>query len=637
MRYENNDRLREYLDRGAAGAYREHLRHPRFEFDEESFAAALDQVCAQFPELEPRDAEARAAFRLLTSGVAPDVAVPLPSRWYRAEAFLRAASLRCWPGLKLLWALAVLALCAAAVVLLSALVAQAEPTPQNLQAYRNAMRGVSLLAVPPQQPGGIVLQFQQSGSPLATRPAGLVAFNCSSGMSCTFNGTTFTLTSTGAGGSGCAPPGTSSRLLYDDGAGGCADTGLTWSGSTAAAPSGVTLTYSGSGIINARNWAGTGITNTESAGKIPIGNGDGTASWADPFVSGICAHDASCTSTNPVLAGGYASAAAPPEVSADGDGVRGWFLRNGSQVINLASGGTLVTLGQKTAAASLPVTIAGDQSAIPVSGTITANAGTGNFTVAQASGANLHTVVDSGTVTTVSTIGNLAQLGGNAISMNTGVRDAGTQRVTIATNDSVPVTGTFWQSTQPVSLAATVNENVAQINGVAVTTGNGAAGTGVQRVAIASDNSPVAGFGVGTTGSPVPANASYVGGNGSGATTGYLNCDNTAVYDAGTNGSTQLVALTSGQTIYVCGFQISTSQSTSVNVNLRYGTGTNCATGATNITPSYALQAAASTGPIGMVVMTPGFTGLKTAASNALCINTNAAVNVDALVWYTKF
>ena len=43
-----------------------------------------------------------------------------------------------------------------------------------------------------------------------------------------------------------------------------------------------------------------------------------------------------------------------------------------------------------------------------------------------------------GTVTTVTTVTNLSQMGGAAISMNTGVRDAGTQRVTIATNDSVP-------------------------------------------------------------------------------------------------------------------------------------------------------------------------------------------------------
>jgi hypothetical protein len=54
-------------------------------------------------------------------------------------------------------------------------------------------------------------------------------------------------------------------------------------------------------------------------------------------------------------------------------------------------------------------------------------------------------VLSSGTVTTVSTVTNLSQMGGVAISLNTGVRDTGTQRVTIATDDSVPVTnaGTF--------------------------------------------------------------------------------------------------------------------------------------------------------------------------------------------------
>lgn len=60
-----------------------------------------------------------------------------------------------------------------------------------------------------------------------------------------------------------------------------------------------------------------------------------------------------------------------------------------------------------------------------------------------------HHVIESGTVT------NLSQLAGVAIAMGTGVRSAGTQRVTIATDDSVAVTGTFWQATQPVSLAST--------------------------------------------------------------------------------------------------------------------------------------------------------------------------------------
>lgn len=288
--------------------------------------------------------------------------------------------------------------------------------------------------------------------------------------------------------------------------------------------------------------------------------------------------------------------------------------------------GKLQTLGQNTMANSMPVAIASNQSAIPasqsgtwtvqpgntanttawkvdgsavtqpISGSVTAtqatgtnlhtvvdsgiittitnvvhvddNAGsltvdgTGNFTVVQATGSNLHTVIDSGTVT------NLSQLGGTAISMNTGVRDAGTQRVTIATNDAVPVTdnsgsltvdnnGTFvvqatvsagatniakaedvlsadgdvgvptlavrkatpantsgtdgdyeflqisagrlWASATidaalptgantigALSANQTVNNN--QIGGVGISTGNGVVGTGVQRVAIASDN-----------------------------------------------------------------------------------------------------------------------------------------------------
>ena len=83
---------------------------------------------------------------------------------------------------------------------------------------------------------------------------------------------------------------------------------------------------------------------------------------------------------------------------------------------------------------SVPVTGTFWQATQPVSGTVTANQG-GTWN-----------------------INNLSQLGGVAVSMGTGVRDAGTQRVTIATNDSVPVTGTFWQATQPVSGTVTANQ-----------------------------------------------------------------------------------------------------------------------------------------------------------------------------------
>ena len=56
-------------------------------------------------------------------------------------------------------------------------------------------------------------------------------------------------------------------------------------------------------------------------------------------VGGPAAHDAA-SSGNPLLVGGYASAAAPADVSADGDAVRAWLLRNGAQAVQLTAAGT---------------------------------------------------------------------------------------------------------------------------------------------------------------------------------------------------------------------------------------------------------------------------------------------------------
>jgi len=49
-------------------------------------------------------------------------------------------------------------------------------------------------------------------------------------------------------------------------------------------------------------------------------------------VQGLADHDAVGTGSNPLLIGGYASAAAPSAVSADGDAVQSWYLRSGAQV-----------------------------------------------------------------------------------------------------------------------------------------------------------------------------------------------------------------------------------------------------------------------------------------------------------------
>lgn len=121
-----------------------------------------------------------------------------------------------------------------------------------------------------------------------------------------------------------------------------------------------------------------------------------------------------------------------------------------------------------------------------------------------------------------------------------------------------------------------------------------------------------------------------VGISGVATATGQIGCQSSIPYDASTNGSTQLVALASSQTVYVCGYMIWAAGT--VNVELDYGTGTACATGNNKITPAFQLVAQSGAVDRSMV-----YQGLKTAASNELCIKTSAGVPVQAIVYYTQF
>ena len=85
-----------------------------------------------------------------------------------------------------------------------------------------------------------------------------------------------------------------------------------------------------------------------------------TAANLNARVVGFQSHDGVGSAVNPVAMGAYASAAAPTDVSNDTDVVRAWALRNGAQVVNLASGGTLLVGGNGTAATALRVTVASD-------------------------------------------------------------------------------------------------------------------------------------------------------------------------------------------------------------------------------------------------------------------------------------
>lgn len=101
---------------------------------------------------------------------------------------------------------------------------------------------------------------------------------------------------------------------------------------TAAADSGhwpVQLIDDSNAILDLTSGGQTGV-------KVMV-VGDG-----DKYVRGTAAHDASASGIEPVLVGGYASAAAPTSVSADGDAVNAWLLRNGAQATVLTAAGALV-------------------------------------------------------------------------------------------------------------------------------------------------------------------------------------------------------------------------------------------------------------------------------------------------------
>jgi hypothetical protein len=159
MRYENNDLLREYLHRGAAGPHREHAKHPAFELDADAFSDALAQVRHQHPHLSEPQAEARAAFRLLTRGAPPKAAESAPSpahhthehpvRAYFTRDYLERIAPDAWYYAKLVWAIALLLLALTAVLLLTARAAHgATPALANV-AHANASRSNTLRPAAP--------------------------------------------------------------------------------------------------------------------------------------------------------------------------------------------------------------------------------------------------------------------------------------------------------------------------------------------------------------------------------------------------------------------------------------------------------------------------------------------------------
>ena len=110
-------------------------------------------------------------------------------------------------------------------------------------------------------------------------------------------------------------------------------------------------------------------------------------------------------------------------------------------------------------------------------------------------------------------------------------------------------------------------------------------------------------------------------------------CNASAQYDASTNGRTILVTHSGTTAVYPCGFDI-LGAAGAVNVQIVYGTGTNCATNTVAITPAFQLTSSVG----GIVDHLPVYTGLPVAPSGQdVCLNTSAGVAVQAIFYYAQF
>ena len=102
-------------------------------------------------------------------------------------------------------------------------------------------------------------------------------------------------------------------------------------------------------------------------------------------VVGDAAHDAAAAG-NPVLIGGYASAAAPTDVAADARAVRSWMLRNGATCVQLTAAGALIA-GDATNGIDVDVT--------RVTGTVTVDGSGVTQPVSHAALTELATAIDT--------------------------------------------------------------------------------------------------------------------------------------------------------------------------------------------------------------------------------------------------
>lgn len=314
----------------------------------------------------------------------------------------------------------------------------------------------------------------------------------------------------------------------------------------------------------------------------------------------------------------------------DGAGASQTFCRGTDGGTNLISYFTILDpAGTNTAGVTAGSALKVDASATtqPVSGTVTANAGTNLNTSALALDASVAAlslaqasstsgqkgVLAQGSVTTAAPTYTTAQT--SPINLTTG----GGVRVDIST-----VAGAAAAQGQFVSLGALGAATAVDQN-------SGTKSAGSQRIVIATDDVAHAAWGQGATAAAPPAGAQYLGTSQSGLLAGVVTCDSYVTLHVTTATDTLVVQGVSAKTIKICGAKANFAGTATYKLQNTASTNANCSSTLTQIGPLISGVANVDQG-----WYNPIWGGMKNTSANGLCVTSTGTGGFDLEVWYTQ-
>lgn len=397
------------------------------------------------------------------------------------------------------------------------------------------------------------------------------------------------------------------------------------------------MTAQRAGFINLRNSSGTEIGTAVTPVRV-----DPTGTTTQPISGTVTTNVGSGTRAVSIASAQVASGAFSSGALASGSIAAGaqvdLLTMRGTKNAGAAADNSLLAGGVYN---STPLTLANTQQASlqsDVNGYLKVNVSapiTGNLTVvgAAASGATKSgNPVQMGGVfnTTQPTVTNGQAVEAQATARGAQIVATGVDAFNVVNATGSNIIGRVGIDQTTPGTTNLVAANNTQINGVTLLAGNGATGTGSQRVTIANDSAARAVGGEGAVNSAAPSGAVMSGAR-SGANMVELTQASASVpINVSTATTTQLVALSGGTSIRVTSFDVIAGGTG--NITFVYGTGTNCGTGTTSLTGAYPLTAQAGIAKgsgLGPVLVVP--------AGNALCVTTSAAVQMSGSVSYTQY